>query len=311
MAESPAIKVLFVAGLGRSGSTLLDNVLGSVEGFFSLGELIYIWDRCVRDDRRCGCGEAFSDCPFWAPIRAAGMSGVDDSAIDRIVRVRESLGPGGVTLRSHFATRPLSGELIDEFVEAHLGIYRAIRDETGCRVIVDSSKWPGYGFVLSQMPGIEPYYLHLVRDPRPVAYSWQKKKIYDASGKEPLYMSRFSIVESCRLWNKWNIASEILLRRPPGRYLRLHYEDFVDRPRRTIEKIAEHIGESPSSLPFVSERDVRLAVNHAVGGNPSRFESGVVSIRRDDTWRQQMSSRQRSAVLALTWPFFLRYRYPR
>ena len=311
MTENGAIKVLFIAGLGRSGSTLLDNVLGSVDGFFSLGELIYLWDRCLEDNRLCGCGEAFGNCPVWIPIRAAGATGVDSDTVQRLVAVRESLGPGSVVVRSRFGTRPLSGPGLDEYVEAHARIYRAIRTETGCRVIVDSSKWPAYGFLLTRMPGIEPYFLHLVRDPRPVAFSWQKEKIYDASGETPLYMSRFSLPASCRLWNKWNVASEILLRRPRQRYLRLYYEDFVDRPRHTVERIAEHVGEGPSALPFLSDDQLRLCVNHAVGGNPSRFESGMVTVRRDDAWRQRMSRRQRWAVLALTWPLFLRYGYPR
>ena len=36
------VKVLYVAGLGRSGSTILANTLGQVEGFFSGGELNFI-----------------------------------------------------------------------------------------------------------------------------------------------------------------------------------------------------------------------------------------------------------------------------
>jgi len=34
-------KVLYIAGWGRSGSTILDNVLGQLDGCFSTGELNY------------------------------------------------------------------------------------------------------------------------------------------------------------------------------------------------------------------------------------------------------------------------------
>src|SRR6266542_1121845 len=35
--------VLFIGGYSRSGSTLLDLLLGQLPGFFSSGELAYIW----------------------------------------------------------------------------------------------------------------------------------------------------------------------------------------------------------------------------------------------------------------------------
>ena len=310
MSDQP-LKVLFIAGFGRSGSTLLDNILGGIEGFFSLGELIYLWDRSLRDNRLCGCGTPFAECPTWAPIASDSVADFDDATLQRIIDIRESLGPGGVLLRSRFGRRPLTGAGIDEFVEAHSRVYRAIHSQTGCQVIVDSSKWPAYGFLLKQFPGIEPYVVHLLRDPRPVAYSWQKTKVYDPSGDQPMYMSQFSLPASCQLWNKWNLATEILLGRPRKRYLRLRYEDFVDRPRKAVERIVELVGEGDAELPFVSDRLVQLGVNHSVGGNPSRFQKGVVEVRRDEAWRQRMSGRQRLAVLGLTWPLFLRYGYPR
>ena len=49
------VKVLFVGGFGRSGSTLLDNVLGQVDGFASCGEISYLWDRGLEQDRLCSC----------------------------------------------------------------------------------------------------------------------------------------------------------------------------------------------------------------------------------------------------------------
>ena len=44
--------VLYVAGAGRSGSTLLDNLLGQIPGFFSAGELRYVWERGLIDGRQ-------------------------------------------------------------------------------------------------------------------------------------------------------------------------------------------------------------------------------------------------------------------
>ena len=40
-----------------------------------------------------------------------------------------------------------------------------------------------------------------------------------------------------------------------------------------------------TDLPFDDERTVRLAPNHTVSGNPSRFTTGSVRIEADDAWR--------------------------
>ncbi|MBA3432215.1 MAG: hypothetical protein H0U16_12145, partial [Actinobacteria bacterium] len=55
-ATPPPLKVLFIMGWTRSGSTILDNLLGEVEGFFSTGELHYLWRRGLLEGRLCSCG---------------------------------------------------------------------------------------------------------------------------------------------------------------------------------------------------------------------------------------------------------------
>ena len=65
---------------------------------------------------------------------------------------------------------------LGEYAENTGRLYTAIADTTGCDVIVDSSKWPQYGLLLSETLPFDVYVLHLVRDPRAVAYSWQRRQ---------------------------------------------------------------------------------------------------------------------------------------
>ena len=44
-----------------------------------------------------------------------------------------------------------------------------------------------------------------------------------------------------------------------------------------------------------------------MAGNPSRFETGKVTIRRDDTWHEGLSPSHRRLVSFLTLPLALRY----
>jgi hypothetical protein len=64
-------KVLFIMGMTRSGSTVLDNVLGEVDGFFSAGEVRLIWKRGILESRSCGCGSPVLECPVWREVVAA------------------------------------------------------------------------------------------------------------------------------------------------------------------------------------------------------------------------------------------------
>ena len=54
------LKVLYIAGEGRSGSTILGNILSQIDGFFSVGEMHHIWDRGFIENWRCSCGATFS-----------------------------------------------------------------------------------------------------------------------------------------------------------------------------------------------------------------------------------------------------------
>ena len=67
------VTVLFVAGFGRNGGTLLDRVLGSVDGFCSLGEFRFVWQKGVVRNELCNCGVPFRDCPFWTAVFSANQ----------------------------------------------------------------------------------------------------------------------------------------------------------------------------------------------------------------------------------------------
>jgi hypothetical protein len=58
------LRLLLIGGIGRSGSTLLDRMLGQLAGISSVGELVHVWRRGLAENNRRGCGARFGDCPF-------------------------------------------------------------------------------------------------------------------------------------------------------------------------------------------------------------------------------------------------------
>lgn len=302
-------KILYIAGLGRSGSTILANSLGQIEGFFSAGELNFVWRHNVLENRLCGCGRPFHECPVWTRVMDEAGFGMDAAHAREMMRLAAS----GTRTRhvplmlSGRGERGLRGRLL-KLLDAYRRLYGAIASVSGSRVIVDSSKEPAHGYAMGMVPGVDFYVLHLIRDPRAAAYSWLKKKHQpDTDAKE--FMVRYSPTKSAALWDCWNAATETLWHRAPERYLRLRYEDFVADPRRAFADILALIGEEDAGLPLAGEREVKLGVSHTVSGNPNRFDTGAVELRPDHEWKAKMKPRDKNLVTGLTFPLLKRYGY--
>ena len=70
-------KVLYLAGAGRSGSTLLGRLFAEPPQAVHVGELVYLWRRGFAENHLCGCGVPFLECPFWSEVFARGFGGFD------------------------------------------------------------------------------------------------------------------------------------------------------------------------------------------------------------------------------------------
>lgn len=64
-------KIIYIAGLGHSGSTMLDMSLGTLPGVVGLGELKTIMDDRTRDKHfssYCSCGKKAMECEVWSKV---------------------------------------------------------------------------------------------------------------------------------------------------------------------------------------------------------------------------------------------------
>ena len=292
------IKVLYISGFGRSGSTIVDNVLGQLDGFFSAGEMRLAWDAGQLDTRLCGCGETLAACPIWSRV-LPDLPGMPSGR-----RYPESHDMW-VRLATGLPCRPPSA-----VAEAVAARYRRLVEVTGARVVVDSSKKPLYAWLLGSLPGIDLYLFHMVRDPRGVAYSWQKRKQQPGKGAGSA-MRRYGAVGSSVRWDLRNAVVERQWSGNPERYRRVRYEDLMAAPRDALADVAAWLGEEFTPDPFVRADTVLLRPNHTVWGNPSRFRVGEVQLRSDDTWTRKLSRSQRRTVEWITWPLLRRYGYRR
>ncbi|GIF12980.1 sulfotransferase [Actinoplanes teichomyceticus] len=298
------VKVLYIAGWGRSGTTIVDNILNSYDGVFSTGELVYLWSRGLIEGRKCGCGRMFPRCALWADILdvAFGTARPDPRRITRLQRE-------AVRVRHTYAlTGPVAVPAAEEYRRLTERLYRAAAEVTGARLIVDSSKVPSVAALLPGMAGIEPYLLHMIRDPRAVTHSWMRAT-WQLDRRKPALMRQEAPAASTMHWLIRNALAERLSGAYGGRYRLLRYEDFVAGPRAAIEGLLAFTGMDAARGPFLDDTTVRLAGNHTIAGNPGRFRTGEIALRPDDRWRQEQAAGPRLTATALAFPLLHRYGY--
>jgi hypothetical protein len=307
------LKVLYIVGWGRSGSTILDNLLGQLDGFLSTGELRNLWQEGLTEGRKCGCGAPVRTCPVWSRVLAESlgrMEGWDTEAAQAIVWEKRALRTrhtACVALATKGWGRP--SEELRAYSDLMGRVYSTIGTTTDARVIVDSSKVPSHAFLLESLPEVEAYFVHLVRDPRAAAFSWKKTTSrMDRDDTEP--MPRFGTFKSASNWLGFNLAAEALRSRfARDRMLLVRYEDFVLYPQKTLLDIIRLVGENVRDLPFEGDRVVRLGLTHTVSGNPSRFRTGSVELKEDVEWVSGQSSRDRLLATVIASPLLHRYGY--
>jgi hypothetical protein len=186
-------------------------------------------------------------------------------------------------------------------------LYLKIADVTNAKVIVDSTKLPAHAALVSRVEHVVPYALHVVRDPRAVAYSWRRTKYRPDRMDE---LPRYGSVRSTVGWFDRNAFSEVVRRgRGFHRAATVRYEDFINDPWSILESITSMLAETRDELPLLARKTIRLGRNHTVMGNPSRFSGGIINLDEDDEWKHSQGLGARVITTSISAPLLLRYGY--
>ena len=219
--------------------------------------------------------------------------------------------PGSATCPGCSARHAAPSDALTDLRTAYARIYSAVAEVTGARVIVDASKGPALGQALAGAPGIDLRMLNVVRDPRAVAWSWKRHASAPTprpapkrcGGSRRTGQRRSGAPSSSRC--RPSCGSEASGRTAAVRGLRR-------RPRRDGGG-SDHHARCPARRRRSPARRatgrVVLGPSHGLSGNPARFRSGAVELRRDDAWTTEMPARDRAVVTALTLPLLMAYGY--
>jgi Sulfotransferase family len=301
--------VVYIGAHDRSGSTLLDRVLGELPGCVSLGEVRRIWDRGLGQNQLCGCGTPFRECAYWQTILRHAFGDLSPQRIEGLRRLA-----GEVGRMRHFPSllartgRRRETGASREYVQVLGALYRAILEVSGDSVLIDSSKDPVYGAILLAVPDIDVRMVHLVRDARAVAFSQQRTKPKPEIHWRTALRKTKPVAETAIRWDLSAVLWRALARRSRATFIR--YEDLARSPVDALAPLAASL--DPDILEGLDRLrvGVHLGIAHTVSGASMRFHRGDLDIVLDAEWRRAMTWKDRAAVTALTWPGLLRFGYP-
>lgn len=296
------INIVYIAGETRSGTTLIDRVLGTLPSTSSLCELSYAWQSGFIENNICSCGEKFSDCSFWSAV--SGRLGNDKAIFQRAAELEQRVIRSRYFLNFYFNL--YSKQFASDLAEYRglLGqLIHAIAAETGSTTLIDSSKYPSGPLVLAGIPEVEVSVVHVIRDLRGFVYSMQK------GNTNPAYAGKMAVRSPLSSINGWivrNLFIEMLKRKFP--YQQLIYDTCVEDPERCFARLCSSLPVFSKNAPnFVEGASIDLPEIHTVSGNPHRFSNGMTTLRRDNEWQHKMSASHKRLATVLGYPLLKKY----
>ena len=284
------VRVLYVAGYSRCGSTALNMLLGAHPDAVAVGEVCFLPEEWRRPARVCGCGRPYPDCDFWG-----GLGETVDFTADLPLLVKQIEGRG--------AADPVGEDAARYGAYARVVLDHA-RRASGADLVVDASKSARDAarrpVALARHAGQEVHVVHLVRSARATVQSYRRNgSNWAAEGLiEPPKLLPYRAMMGWRAANRE--AAKLEAEFGPARFTRIRYDDLVTDPERALRPLGDklHLDLAPI-LDAVAAR-TPLAAGHQVGGNRVRFEAKPFEPRGRPEAPPRLPLQQEAALRLLT-----------
>lgn len=303
----PRVRVIYISGASRSGSTALATLLGSQAEIISVGELVQLHRYGWLQDDYCACASRCLACPFWNQVLAAWSERCPDADVARYRRLQTRYERLRSWPRLQIEAKLRTAEFRD-YSRQTTALLLAICAVSGKRVILDSSKRPMRALALSLVHGVDLQVVHLVRDVR--ATAWSQAKAYRKDPRNGLQADNPStpVWKSTRDWLLANTLADRLGPRAAGHRCRLRYEDLIDCPEQALLRLQSFLElDLQQVVTSVLSKD-EFPVGHQIAGNRLRMQ-GAVRLRGDSEWMRAMPSKDRDDCWRLAGWLARRYGY--
>ncbi len=287
MQKGEKIKVIYIMGLGRSGSTLLERIIGVADNVWPLGEIRSLKDYVNRNDptkpsKKNFFGESGSPLDrsfFWSPvvkkIKQDNLFMFDKHnkfSVRRLIKILTKKEPIGDEEKIMNLILKRSREVENENVE----------------YLLDTSKLISRLLFLKNHKNIDLYVIHLVRDARGAINSFEKVGV-----------GWFRILGR---WIKNNLFISLFIKRKfdKTRFIHLSYDKFVKQPEKYLDLINRKFGtniDTNNYLEYVQKKQT-----YSISGNKMRAKQ-LTELKYDQDWREKMPTWKKIFLTIITYPF--------
>jgi hypothetical protein len=273
--------IIYIAGYGRSGSTLLDAILGNSEQAINAGELNTIFDE-VLEGNNCSCGQSYVLCKRWSPL----FSTLQKIDLIQLRKINRDVDGRQSVLRPH--AKMLSSEQKELYIKATSLVFNRLASP----FIIDSSKTAQNStyrpIALRDISGFDVKVIHLKRKFFPVLKSISKGSNRKMLGKKDIrvkFLAQFgfryknpyfendrsSVVNLVRgavgYWLANREAAQLKEKFGDDNFLRLDFELLVQDPLEVMSQIEKQFSICLSNSRNIIKGDGVFKKGHIVGGN--------------------------------------------
>ena len=294
------LNLVYLLSNGRSGSTLLELLLNAHPAAWTVGELHVLPSEVEMKPRPCGCGLQYGRCGFWREVLEKTGPLTSRYDVDHFVP-----GGSGKAVRwpelpsMLFDTAPSAA--IQAYADNNARLFRAILEVARTRShkdvthLVDASKSSYRLSWLLRSKRFNIKTIHIVKDPRAFIHSMTKSDQQTRWRQTPRYIGKWVFENALMEW--------ITRRSGPDSWRTVTYEKLATSPTEVTRELFDWLGLEPLDVTGA----FREAENHAVGGNPMRWESRGVAL--DTAWKQRLPAVYKVMTQCGTWPLRRLYGY--
>ena len=293
---SPPLRVVYLAGSGHTGSTLLALFMDAHPQMVSVGETSFKLKLQGAAGARltCSCGASYVDCQFWqdvfSRVREAGYE-LNAAEWSNDFRYRHWLAHRLLTRYSArtslrvfqdtaAAVLPWHRARINRVRRVNVEFIRAALQVARADVFFDTSKLAVRLKHLLETPELDIKVVRLVRDVRGYASSAKRR-----GG---------SVLDAATTWRKdLQCLDHITRSLPADRTMVLRYEDLCRDPGTWLRSLYGFCG-----VRAIEPPEFVISGEHHVLGNSMRKEK-TIRIRLDESWRTSLTHDEQTRVLAI------------
>ncbi len=274
--------IIYIASSVRSGTTLLDLLLGNHSNIYSIGELQQLGGYYNSQKGQCLCGESISECKFWNAIEK--RSGLDFNRLQTKLKKNLILSVAiliipRIFFKIFFDILKIVPAIKNNNIVVNniFKIYDTISDLTNKPILIDSSKnaFPFRYYFLQNPEKVK--IIILYRDGRGVTNSLVKRGL--------------TVEIAAKRWRKTIQNIHLMsLGIPKLKVIRVRYEDLCSNPEKELKRLFDFIDVENEKMKNLILKNKK----HDIGGSPTinKDKSAEIKISVDQKWKTELNSRQ-------------------